>query len=144
MRKGFSATTFVLVAVLVGALFMVGKTVIPPPPGPPEPPPKAQASTGNPMVAKSDAMDPKMRAEKMKQMMEQQKKAHLEMGKLKAHKPKFDPTQIEISPRWTDQRKQGDVGNEEMAKKVAVAKEQMAEERKEKALHAVTPAKVSP
>ena len=125
MKKGFNATTLVLVAILVSALFLVGRTVTPPPPGPPEPPKVAKAQSGDPMVAMKPGMSPADRAHKMQEMMRQRAKQGKNLAKGPVNK-KFDPNQIEIAPGWTHNRIQGEVGNEVMAKQVAAAKAEQA------------------
>jgi hypothetical protein len=129
-KRGFSATTFVLVAVLVGALFMVGKTVIPPPPGPPEPPPSAKG-TPQQVAAQKSGMNEAQKHHMMDEMKKRQlanKQGYKPPENGKPHK-KFDPTQIEISPDWTRGRDMGDKGNQEMEAAVAKAKTEMATKR---------------
>jgi hypothetical protein len=127
MKKGFNATTLVLVAVLVGALFMVGRTVTPPPPGPPEPPKTPKAQSGNQMVAKNAGMSPEARAHKMQELKEHALRGKKTMPK--GSVKKFDPNQIEIVPGWTHDRLTGEVGNEAMEKKVEAAKAEEAAAR---------------
>jgi hypothetical protein len=122
-KRGFSATTFVLVAVLVGALFMVGRTVIPPPPGPPEPPKRPEGMSQE-VVSKQNAEN----AAKQTEMMKKKMMEHMKATKYKRPaselqgKKKFDPSQIEITSQWTHDRVMGDAGNKQMEIMVAKAK----------------------
>src|SRR5579859_7979815 len=95
-KKGFSATTFVLVAVLIGALFIVSKSVTPPPAAPPEPPKEPTAAAPKGKDEQDDAMTARMKH--MKEM-----RSHIPKGVNNpdlAQKPKFDPNTIEVSPEY--------------------------------------------
>jgi hypothetical protein len=141
MKRGFSATTFILVAVLFGALFMVGHMVVPPPPGPPAPPPSETSKPGDPMVAqKPGGPSADMRAKQMEEMKKRMTMAQKNKTKQLATK-KFDPNTIEITPSWHEQRAPGEEGNKQMAIKVAEAKAEIAKERaQQQAKPPVTPA----
>jgi hypothetical protein len=152
-KRGFSLTTVVLVAVLIGALYMVGKTVNPPPPGPPEQPPAAKVTDKRALPGKpgpGGPMDPAKRAEMMKKMaLEDQKRRmshmppHGKPGSAPTAK-KFDPNSIEITNDWTNHMKPGAVGEQEMQQKVAEAKAQQVRERALNPPAPVVPSSASP
>jgi hypothetical protein len=137
-KKGFSATTFVLVAVLIGALFMVSKSVTPPPAAPPPPvneptaaPPKAQPK-----------LDPKAQKEEMQAQMKRMMKLHA--GDSKRPKPAFNPDSIEVTADYWKQANMGSAGEAALREKVARAKEEQARKRVQiGAVPPVTPALMS-
>lgn len=114
-NRRFSATTFVLVVVLFGALLLAGHMVNPPPPGPPEPPkpPPTQAKqfadkdspsgkTGKAMMADYKA--------RMKQMVAQMRAMKAHMPSVKNAKPMQDPYSMQTTSDWfrnTDMGAQG-------------------------------------
>lgn len=141
-RGGFSGTTLVLVVVLIGAVYGIGRMVNPPPPGPPEPP-KAQP------VGSNQAPKTNPKEEMMKQM--QMRKA--EMAKIaKQHpkgaqastQPKFDPNSIEVKSDYFLNNDPGEKGIQTMQEKVTEAKAEMEKERLERQKEKATAPPVAP
>jgi len=137
-KRGFSATTAVLVAILIGALYMVGRTVTPPPPGPPEPP-HAAKPPADPHATGKGAAPGANAGERAKHMMQEYKKHGVAMKKGAAKRvKKFDPNAIDIVPGWNqiDGREMGESGEKQLSQKVQRVKEEQEAAR----LHPAAPA----
>ena len=132
-KQGYSATTAVLVAVLVGALYMVGRTVTPPPPGPPEPPPvrKVADPHAKGLPGPGPGSSPAERARLMKMMEDKEKQKHgVPIHSKPIKKKTFDPNTIEVKPGWTkDGRLMGAQGEAQLREMVRKANEAEAAER---------------
>jgi len=135
-RKGFSPTTFVLVAVLIGALFLVSKTVTPPPPAPPEPP-KAPAVSPAPAPGKGPAAVAANKVDPMAQRKEMMRKMQALSGQkggpgTKGFKPPaktFNPNSIDVTSDYWHQAQMGSQGEATMRIKVEKAKAEEAAHR---------------
>lgn len=145
-RNRFTPTSLVLVIVLILALVGLGKMVSPPPPGPPEPPP----SVGTPVTQTPDPNQ-----SRMKEMMAKREagmKNAIKQGAPGGHPkvpktPAFDPNTIEVTPTYFDNNPMGKAGEVQMAEKVAKAKAEEAERRKDQQVSppaAPAPAPTSP
>lgn len=153
-KRGFSATTAILVAVLIGALFMVGRIVTPPPPGPPEPPKEPVARPAVPpskMAASGRPGMPDMPPGKMGGKMTDEQSAMMRQmqarGKMQAHQPaapKFNPTSIDVTPDYFKQAKQGAAGEAAMRQKVEEANKEMAAQRQAAQAKQLAPAAGAP
>jgi len=134
-KRGFSPTTAVLVAVLVGALFMVSKSVTPPPAAPPPPPneptalPAKTASAPVTLGKGEKPLDPMARK---RQMMADMMKQHGPQSHPK--QPAFNPDTIEVTSDYWHQNQPGSQGEAILRDKVAKAK----------ALQAISKVAISP
>lgn len=152
-RKGFTPTTLVLVAMLLGAVVWVGKIVNPPPPGPPAeapplkpatavtPPTPAHPAPGAQMglhTPKFDKMDDKEIEDALKK---NEKASHAKAAKHAPPVKKFDPNTIVTDSTYFRENPDGQKGIEIMQKRVAEAK---AEQEKERAEYQKTHPKGTP
>ena len=127
IKRGFSTTTYVSIAVLIAFLFGLGKWVIPPPPAAPEPP----ASKTGSEIKPSSAADKLEMVKHQKELMQMQNKRMsgskpppkpVYKGELARKELPLDPDQVVISPGYYKTSKPGIKGTAETLEKVVVAK----------------------
>ena len=127
IKRGYSTTTYISVAVLIAFLFGIGKWVIPPPPAPPEAPKAPESGTP---VAGGDPMQNK------KEAMMKQERAMASMGGNKGNKrkpaePMFTgdaakalpviPSKVDVTPKYFTEQPDGAAGSKDMLAKVKEA-----------------------
>jgi hypothetical protein len=118
MGRGFNGTRLVLVLVLLGALYWIGKIVNPPPAGPPEAP-KADPAITDKAPSKNGMKDEMMeRMKKREEMMARMKAGHAPKPP-KQLKPEEDPDQMAIKPDFFNMYKPGEQGLKEVEQKMA-------------------------
>jgi hypothetical protein len=130
-KRGFSPTTFVLVVVLFGALFLVSKTVTPPPAAPPEPPKEQTAlpapANKKPVPMAKDKDDGPM-GDRGK-MMKEQMLAHMPKKGAKPAQPAFNPNSIDVTPKYWQDSQMGAQGELALQEKVKKAKAALAQQQ---------------
>jgi hypothetical protein len=134
--RGFSGTRLVLVLVLVGAIYMIGKVVTPAPPGPPVEvaKPAVGATAKTPADMKQHMMEEQR--DRMKMMQARMKGA--QHGKtMQKIDPLVDPTNMDIRPDYFYHTKSGAEGLQEVDARIA--KGQAIQDANKKAMAASAP-----
>ncbi len=122
MKRGVSLTTLVLMAVLIGGLYLVSIRVNPPPPGPPKPPAPA------PSLSATRENVQKMRAQmqaKMHEMQEEQKRRPVVSKGKGGYKPPPNPYSIVTTDAYWHQGQMGVNGIQKEQQLVAKWKQEL-------------------
>jgi len=129
-QKKFGVTTYVIVAIALGALYFVGKTVTPPPAAPPVEVKPVNAKAPDPQSQAKRDYEEKKAAEQQKSRAQQLRDmaAHMKPTTPQANVKAFNPNGIdtESTTYWQNPEiKEGAKGVKAMAAKVAAARAKM-------------------